>query len=146
MTRPHSHRTAHPPLHTAQPSTQLLRPVSTTQFWQGEKNTRAQYVPCFITLFTVSCVNTWVREVFRKTAVGGDWLSSSHLHSQVKSRHKMRVFMPLVVLWIGQFCCDVIGHQNLRFSDWLVVVLLLLLICLLFCWGLSVYESSVGCR
>ena len=26
----------------------------------------------------------------------------------------MMVFMPLVVVWIGQFCRDVIGHQNMK--------------------------------
>ena len=26
----------------------------------------------------------------------------------------MMVFMPLVLVLIGQFCCDVIGHQNVK--------------------------------
>ena len=26
----------------------------------------------------------------------------------------MMVFMPLVMVWIGQFCCDVIGCQNVK--------------------------------
>ena len=54
--------------------------------------------------------------------VGGDWrfdyLSCSHLqsqvNSQVKSRRRMMVFMHLVVVWIGQFCRDVIGRQNVK--------------------------------
>ena len=49
-----------------------------------------------------------VKVVFRKTAVGDwcfDYLSSSHHQSQVKSHRQMivHVFMPLVVVWIGQF-------------------------------------------
>ena len=43
-----------------------------------------------------------VKVVFRKTVVGDwcfDYLSSSHLQSQVKSRHRMMVFMPLVLVW-----------------------------------------------
>ena len=43
-----------------------------------------------------------------------NYLSGSHLQSQVKSRRQMMVFMPLVVVWIGQFCRDVIGCQNVR--------------------------------
>ena len=43
----------------------------------------------------------------------------------------MTVFIPLVVVWIGQFCCDVIGRHE-SCSDWLVVVFLLFLINLLF--------------
>ena len=54
------------------------------------------------------------RVIFRKTVVG-DWrfnyLSGSHLQSQVKSRRQMMVFMPLVVVLIGQFCHDVIGRH-----------------------------------
>ena len=40
----------------------------------------------------------------------------------------MMVFMPLVVVWIGQFCRDVIGRQIVKVvvSDWSFVVLLLL--------------------
>ena len=64
-----------------------------------------------------SSVSVWVRGVFRKTVVG-DWhfnyLSGSHLQSQDKSFHQVMVFMPLVVVWIGQFCHDVIGHQNIK--------------------------------
>ena len=58
-------------------------------------------------------------------------MSGSHLQSQSKSRRQMMVFMPLVVVLIGQFCCDVIGRHK-SCSDWSVIVLLLLLICLLF--------------
>ena len=39
--------------------------------------------------------------VFRKTVVGD--LSGSHLQTQVKSRRQVMVFMPLVVVLIGQF-------------------------------------------
>ena len=42
-----------------------------------------------------------------------DYLDSSHLQSQVKSRHHM-IAMLLVVVWIGQFCRDVIGCQNVE--------------------------------
>ena len=45
-----------------------------------------------------------------------NYLSSSHLQSQAKSRREMMVFMYLVVVWICQFYRDV---------DWSVVVLLL---------------------
>ena len=48
-----------------------------------------------------------VKVVFRKTIVGDwrfDYLSGSHLQSQVKSVSQMMVFMPLVVVLIGQFC------------------------------------------
>ena len=48
----------------------------------------------------------------------------------MKSHRQMMVFMPLVVVWIGQFCCDVIGHQNVKVV--VIVVLLLFSICLLF--------------
>ena len=57
------------------------------------------------------------RIVLRKTVVGDrrfEYLSSSHLQSQVKSRREMMVFMPLVLVWIGQFCRDVIGRQNVK--------------------------------
>ena len=43
-----------------------------------------------------------VRVVFRKTVVGDwrfDYLSSSHLQSQVKSRRQMMVFMHLGLDW-----------------------------------------------
>ena len=65
----------------------------------------------------LSCVIVRARVVFRKTVVGDwcfDYLSGSHLQSQVKSRRQMMVFMPLVVVWIGQFCRDVIGRQNMK--------------------------------
>ena len=43
----------------------------------------------------------------------------------------MMVLMPPVVVWIGQFCCDVIGRQKRKScNDWSVVVLLLFSICL----------------
>ena len=42
----------------------------------------------------------------------------------------MMVFMSLVVDWIGQFCCDVIGRQNVK-----VAVIGQLLFC---CYFLSV--------
>ena len=42
------------------------------------------------------------------------YLSGSHLQSQVKSRCQTMVFMPLVLVRIGQFCRDVIGHQNMK--------------------------------
>ena len=58
-----------------------------------------------------------VKVVFRKTVDGDrrfDYLSGSHLQSQVKSRRQMMVFMPLVVVWTGLFCRDVIGRQNVK--------------------------------
>ena len=52
-----------------------------------------------------------------KTVIG-DWhfnyLSGSHLQSQVKNRYQMMVFMTLVLVLIGQFCHNVIGHQNVK--------------------------------
>ena len=36
------------------------------------------------------------------------------VESRVKGRRKMMVFMPLVVVWIGQICRDVIGRQNVK--------------------------------
>ena len=48
----------------------------------------------------------------------------SHLQSPVKSHRQMMVFMLLVLVWIGQFCRDVTGCQNVK-----VVVIG----CLLFC-------------
>ena len=53
-----------------------------------------------------------VRIAFRKTVVGDwrfDYLSGSHLQSRVKSRRQIMVFMPLVLVLIGQFCRDQIG-------------------------------------
>ena len=99
-----------------------------------------------------------VRVVFRKAVVGDwsfDYLNSSHLQSQVKSRHQIMVFMPLVVVWIGQFCCDVIGSQNVKVAviGWLLFCYYFLSVyCLLssvsFIWGhvLYMYESFVRCR
>ena len=59
-----------------------------------------------------------VRVVLRKTVLGDwrfDYLSSSHLQSQVMSRCQIMVFIPLVVVEIAQrFCRDVIGRQNVK--------------------------------
>ena len=44
----------------------------------------------------------------------------------------MMVFMPLVVVWIGQFCRDVIGRQNVKVVVIGQLLLLLFLIRLLF--------------
>ena len=41
----------------------------------------------------------------------------------------VHVFMPLVVVWIDQFCCDVIGHQNMK-----IAVIGQLLFCCYFLW------------
>ena len=43
-----------------------------------------------------------------------NYLSGSRLQSQVESPRQMMVFMPLVVVWIGQFCRGVIGRQNMK--------------------------------
>ena len=59
----------------------------------------------------------WVRLVFRKTAVGDrvfNYLSGSHLQSQVKSRPQMMVFMSLVAVLIGQFGREAIGRHELK--------------------------------
>ena len=80
-----------------------------------------------------------VRVVFRKNDVDDcrfDYLSGSHLHSQVKSRRQMMVFMPLVLVLIGQFCRDVIGRQNVK-----VAAIGRLLFC---CYFRSVYRLFVG--
>ena len=76
-----------------------------------------------------------VRVVFRKTVVGDwrfDYLSGSHLQSQVKSCCQMMVFMPLVLVWIDQFCHDMIGRQNLNVA---------VIDCLKFCC----YFQSIYC-
>ena len=38
------------------------------------------------------------------------------------SHHQMMVFMPLVLVWIGQFCHDTIGRQNVKVAviGWLL--------------------------
>ena len=78
------------------------------------------------------------RVVFRKTVVGDsrfDYLSSSHLQSQVKSRDQMMMYLcreALVVVCIGQFCRGVIGRQNVKVA---------VIGCLLFyCYFSSVYK------
>ena len=67
--------------------------------------------------YSLSSVTVRVRVSLERMLLG-DWrfdhLSGSHLQSQVKSRRYMAVFMPLVVVWIGQFCRDVIGRRNVR--------------------------------
>ena len=50
----------------------------------------------------------------------------------MKSCSQMMVFMPLVLVWIGQFCCDVIGRQNVKVVVIGQLLLLLFSICLLF--------------
>ena len=51
-------------------------------------------------------VIVWVKVVFRKTVFGDwrfDYLSGSRLQSQVKNRRQMMmIFMPLVLVWIGE--------------------------------------------
>ena len=67
----------------------------------------------------------------------------------MKSRSQMMVFMPLVLVWIGQFCCDVIGRQNVK-----VVVIGQLLFAVIFdpsivCLSISfevMYKLFVRCR
>ena len=54
----------------------------------------------------------------------------------MKSSRQMMVFMSLVFIWIGQFCHDVIGHQNMK-----VVVIGQLLFC---CYFQSIYCLFVG--
>ena len=87
-----------------------------------------------------------VRVVFRKTVVGDwrfDYLSGSHLQSQVKTCRQMMVFacMPWVGVWSGQFCGDVIGRQNVKVVviGWLSCCYFLSVYCLLryvgFIWG-----------
>ena len=82
-----------------------------------------------------------VRVVFRKTVVGDwrfDYLSGSHLQSQVKSRHQMMVFMLLVLVLIGQFCHDVIGCQNVKvvvIGRLLLLLYLVRLVFVGFVWG-----------
>ena len=45
----------------------------------------------------------------RLRGVGG-----SHLQSQVKSRRQMMVSVPLILVWISHFCCDVIVRHNVK--------------------------------
>ena len=78
---------------------------------------RSRWVIPLDTYIGWSSVSVWVRGVFRKTVVG-DWhfnyLSGSHLQSQVKSHRQVMVFMPLVLVWIGLVCQDMIGRQNIK--------------------------------
>ena len=55
-----------------------------------------------------------------------NYLSGSHLQSEEKSRQ------PLVLVLIGQFCPDVIVHQNVKVVVIGRLLLLLFSICLLF--------------
>ena len=75
----------------------------------------------------LSCVIVWVRVVFRKTVVGDscfDYLSASHLQSQVKSILQMIVSTLLVVLipihciWISKYCsvCFIRDIQHRKLS------------------------------
>ena len=101
---------------------------------------------------SVICL-AWLSLEDLKTVVG-DWcfdylLGSQHLQSQVE----MMVFMPVVMVWIGQFCHDVIYWMSKceRCSDWSVVFLLLHVHVFSICWGMAVsfeviYESLVRCR
>ena len=64
----------------------------------------------------LSSVIVHVRVVFRNTVVGVwhfSYPSGSHSLRQV-SLCQMMVFMPLVVVLIGQFCHDVIGYQDFK--------------------------------
>ena len=81
-----------------------------------------------------------VRVVFRKTVVGDwrfDYLSGSHLQRQVKSRRQMMVFMSLLLVLIGQFWRDVIGHQNMKVvvSGQFLLLLFSILLFVGFVWG-----------
>ena len=72
-----------------------------------------------------------LERLFLVTDVSITWAVTSHLQSQVKSFNRMMVFMPLVFVWIGQFCRHVIWRQNVK-----VVVFARLLFC---CYFQSVY-------
>ena len=79
-----------------------------------------------------------VKIVFRKAVVGDwcfDYLSGSRLQSQVKSCCQMMAFMSLVLVLIGEFCCDVIGRQNVKVVviGWLLLFFIRLLFG--FVWG-----------
>ena len=103
---------------------------------------------------SISCLSwviVWVRVVFRKTVVGDSRFKylSGTLQSWVKSRHQV-VFMPLILAWNGQFCADVIGHQNMRVAvndRFLLCCYFLSVYCLLrhlsFVWGLCIVGSEV---
>ena len=87
----------------------------------------------------------WVRVVFNRKTVAGDWhfdyLCGSHLQSQVKSRHQMMVFMPLdwsVLSWRDW------SSKRESCSDWSVVVLQLFSIHLLFVYQFRL-RSCVSC-
>ena len=70
----------------------------------------------------LSCVIVRVKVVFRKNVVGDwrfDYLNGIRRRSQMKSLCQMMVFMPLIVVLIGQFCRDMIGRQDLKLQ-WLV--------------------------
>ena len=58
------------------------------------------------------------------------------------------VFMPLVVILIGQFCCDVIGRQNVKITviGWLLFAVIFSpsIVCLSVSFE-GMYESFVRC-
>ena len=85
--------------------------------------------------YSISCLSIViirVRIVLRKNVVGDwrfDYLSVSHL----QSRHKMIIFMPLVVVWIGQVAV-------------LVFFLVFFSICLLFvCLFVCLFVRLLAC-
>ena len=83
-----------------------------------------------------------VRIVFRKTVVCDwhfDYLSGSHLQSQVKSQRQMTVFMPLVLVLIGQFCRDVICCKTWKLW-WLVSCCFAVFDPSIVCWLVSCFN------
>ena len=119
---------------------------------------RRKITPCKYNIFTchVWSVRYWsyvivrVRVLFRKTVMDWrfDYLSGSYLQSQVKSLRQMKVFMPLVVILIGQFCRELSGSQDLKLQ-WLVGCcyfrsVYCLLRCADFTWGHVFMSHLIG--
>ena len=68
-------------------------------------------------IFCLSNVIVRLRVVSKTVMVTPQRRSSSESSEEM-------VFVPLVVVWIGQFCLDVIGRQNVKVAlidPWLVV-------------------------
>ena len=124
----------------------LLLSIAVRWYWKKHvRPNKPRSISC------LSWVIVWVRVVFRKTVVGDSRFKylSGTLQSWVKSCHQM-VFMPLILVWNGQFCGDVIGHQNVRVAvngRFLFCCYFLSVYCLLrylsFVWGLCIVGSEV---
>ena len=77
----------------------------------------------------LSCMIVRVRVVFKKTVIGNwhfDYSTWAVFIFRVKWRVSLIAFMHLVMVWINQFGCDVIDHQNVKVA---VIAQLLMFCC-----------------